>query len=164
MPKETRWHETVKEVVKEIGEKKGYNVSESEKEIILASRFKMYDSERRKIHTLAYKPDVVWKKGREYRAVFEIEYLNPKRSSQIMDRRKYSIGSLMLAYLAMMKKSIRSLVFVSNNRNLCSEIASFIHLTPIKYFDEHILYLAVAETSHSDLIKVLGKMFDEEKL
>ena len=164
MPKEVRWHKMVKEGLEEIGENKGYDVSESEKEIVLASRFKMYVGERRKIYTLAYKPDVVWKKGRRYKAIFEIEYLNPQRTSQIMDKRKYSIGSLMLAYLAMIKKSVRRLIFITNNRNLCSEIASFIQLTPIKFFEENIIYLHASSTSRSDLLKDLERASNELKL
>lgn len=31
MPKKTSWHEMVKKVLKEIGERRGYDVSESEK-------------------------------------------------------------------------------------------------------------------------------------
>jgi hypothetical protein len=41
--KEARWHEMVKEALKEIGEEREYDVSESEKEMILPSkRFRMF--------------------------------------------------------------------------------------------------------------------------
>lgn len=165
MPKEARWHKMVKDVLKEIGEGRGYDVSESEKEMILASKFKMYDKEKSRIHTFLYKPDVIWKKGHRYRAIFEIEYLNPQRTSQVMAKRKYSIGSFMLGYLAMIKKSVRRLVFITNNEDLCSEIASFQALTPLKYSSETVYYLYETSTSRSSLLKSLEETtIDQWKL
>lgn len=165
MPKQARWHKKVKEVLEEIGRKKGYDVSESEKEVILASKFQMYDGERRKIHTILYKPDVVWKKRQIYRAVFEIEYVNPLKGSQVMDKRKYSIGSLMLAYMMMMKKSVRRTVVITNCKDLCSNIGCFVQLTPLKYSKETILYLYEPNTTRSGLYKSLEEtLIDDWKL
>lgn len=144
----------VMETLKEIGKERGYDVSESEKEIVLASKFRMFrrriegrgweiifgDAAERKAHTFSYKPDVVWKKGHLNRAVFEIEYLNPKSSAK--EKRKYAIGSLMLAYLAMVKKSVRFLVFVTNSMELYREIKTYKELVPLEYKDRtHTLYL-----------------------
>jgi hypothetical protein len=128
MSKGTSWHQTVKEVLKELGKKKNYDVSESEQEILLASRFKRFTGEKRQIHELVYKPDIVWKKGHIRQAIFEIEYLNPTSEAQLMEKRKYSIGSLMLAYLAIHQKSIQNLIFVTNSEALCTEIAKFVQL------------------------------------
>ena len=133
MPKEPRWHQTVKEVIKEIGQSREYDVSESEQEMLFSSKFTMFSGKKRKIHTFSYRPDVVWKKNHIYRAIFEIEYLNPRSNLQLMEKRKYSIGSLMFAYIAMMKKSIKHLVFVTNSEDLCEEIAKFIQLTDVKH-------------------------------
>ena len=80
MPKEARWHEMVKGALKEIGKERGYDVSESEKEMVLVSKFKLFryrskspeldailaDANKRKAYTFSYKPDGVWKKGRSY--------------------------------------------------------------------------------------------------
>jgi len=146
MVKEPRWHEMVKEALKEIGKERGYDVSESEKEMVFASKkFKMFrhqikgrgseiiygDAAEREVHTLSYKPDCVWKKRRSYRAVFEIEYSNPR--SNAMEKRKYAIGSWMLAYLAMVEKSVRFLVFVTNSKDLYREILTFKRLVPLDY-------------------------------
>ena len=154
MPKEARWHKMVKEALKEIGKERGYDVSDSEKEIVFASKFRMFrhqikgksweiiygGSAERKPHALSYKPDVVWKKGRHHRAIFEIEYLNPRSSA--MEKRKYAIGSWMLAYLAMVQKSVKFLVFVTNNKDLYREILTFKHLVHPKYMDStHTLYM-----------------------
>ena len=46
MSGDPRWHKLVKEVLKEIGESRGYDVSESEKEIILASRYRFREKKR----------------------------------------------------------------------------------------------------------------------
>jgi len=154
MPKEASWHKMVKDTLKDVGKERGYDVSESEKEMVLASKFRMFrhqirgkgreitygDPEERKTHTFSYKPDVVWKKRRFYRAVFEIEYLNPR--SIVMEKRKYAIGSWMLGYLAMVKKSVKFLVFVTNNKDLYLEIMTFKKLIPLEYKDStHTLYL-----------------------
>jgi len=150
-----------KEALKEIGKERGYNVSESEKEMVLATKFKMFRHQikgkgweilyggaaERKAHTLSYKPDVVWKKGRFYRAIFEIEYLNQRKDA--MEKRKYAIGSLMLAYLAMVKKSARFLVFVTNNKDLYREILTFKKLIPVEHKDgAHTLYLKAGNQSN----------------
>ena len=161
MPKAPRWHERVKEVLKEIGESRGYDVSESEQEMMLSSKFKMFSGEKRKIHTSSYKPDVVWKKNHEYRAIFEIEYLSPSSNSQLMDKRKYSIGSFMLAYIAMIRKSVKHLVFITNNDRLCEEIAKFIKLAKIQY-SRNIWYLYEPTTRRSSLRKSLEKTLVNE--
>ena len=147
MPKQARWHEKVKQALKEIGKERGYNVSESEKEMVLAAKFKMFDFkiktygsqryeldiEKRKPHTFSIKPDGVWKKGHIYRAIFEVEYLKASNSQKPMGKRKYSIGSFMLSYLAMIQKSIKYTAFITNNENLYREIVTFKHLIPLKH-------------------------------
>jgi len=155
----------VKKALKEIGKERGYDVSESEKEMVLASKFKMFRHEikgkgwkityggpaERKAHTFSYKPDVVWKKRRSYRAIFEIEYLNPR--SNAMEKRKYAIGSLMLAYLTMVEKPMRFLVFVTNSKDLYREILTFKKLVPLEYKDStHTLYLK----AHNELNIKIG--------
>ncbi len=145
----------VKKALKEIGKERGYDVSESEKEITFASKFRMfrysiegrgsaliYDHAlpERKAHILSYKPDCVWKERHLYRAIFEIEYLSPR--SRAMERRKYAIGSWMLAYLTMVNKSMRFLVFVTNSKDLYREILVFKKLVTLEYKDStHTLYL-----------------------
>lgn len=161
MPKEPRWHQTVKEVLKEIGEGKGYDVSESEQEMLFSSKFKMFNGEKRKVHSFLYKPDVVWKKKHIYRAIFEIEYLNPKSSSQLMEKRKYSIGSFMLAYIAMIRKSVYRLVFITNSDELCQEIAKFNQLANVK-FSKSIWYLSEPSTKRSSLLKSLEETLVNE--
>lgn len=156
MSRTPRWHETVKEVTKEIGERRGYDVSESENEVILASKFQIFANEGRKIHTISYKPDVVWKKRHVYRAVFEIEYSSTE-NAQVVDKRKYSIGSLMLAYMMMNAKSVRRLVFITNSERLCSDVACFLQLSPLKYSAENILYLYVPSTARSSIYDGLTK-------
>jgi len=145
MPKKTSWHEMAKEALKEIGKEWGYSVSESEKELFFASKFRLFNHQisgkgweiiregatERKPYTLSYKPDVVWKKEHNYRAIFEIEYLPQRKSA--MEKRKYAIGSLMLAYLAMVEKSVKSLVFLTNNQNLYREILTFKRIIPLEY-------------------------------
>ena len=135
----------VKKALRKIGKERGYDVSESEKEMVFGSRFKMFDfkemfsksklvfsdTDERKVYTLSYKPDVVWKKGQLYKAVFEIEYLDPQ--GKLSGKRKYAIGSLMLAYLAMNEKSIKSLIFITNNLSLYREIVTFKNLMSLKY-------------------------------
>ena len=154
MPKETRWHQKVKEALKKLGEEKGYDVSESEQEILLASRFKRFSNEKREIHALSYRPDVVWKKRHIYRAIFEVEYLNPRSKMHLMDKRKYAIGSLMLASLARMQKSVECLVFITNDEALCGEIAKFVQSASIEHLD-NTYYLCSSYTAESSLTKFL---------
>lgn len=161
MPKEPRWHQKVKDILKELGEKEDYDVSESEKEILLSSRFKRFVDEKRQIHAFAFRPDVVWKKGHLYRAIFEVEYLSPRSKAQLMEKRKYAIGSLMLAYLAMVQKSIENLVFITNNEALCAEIAKFVQLADIEHFN-CISYLAESTNVRSSLAKSLKKVIAKE--
>jgi hypothetical protein len=161
MPRDSGWHQKVKEILKEIGEEEGYDVSESENEILLASRFKIYDDEKKKIHNLMYKPDVVWKDGHIYRAIFEIEYLNPRSKAQLMDKRKYAIGSLMLGFLAMVQKSVDDLVFITNNEELCVEIAKFVRTTNIEHFD-NISYISEPSSARSTLTKNLKKIVTKD--
>jgi hypothetical protein len=145
MPKVASWHEIAKKALKEIGTEWGYNVSESEKEIVFGTKFSIFrhkitgkgyevireGAAKRKPHTLSYKPDGVWKKGRNYRAIFEIECLDEiKRGTA---KRKYAIGSLMLAYLAMIKNSVKNVVFVTNNENLYREIKTFKELISLEH-------------------------------
>lgn len=61
--REAKWHQTIKDLLKEIGEKDGFDVSESKKETHFTTRFALFEGEKPKKHTLTYKPDVVWKKG-----------------------------------------------------------------------------------------------------
>ena len=161
MPKETRWHQRVKDVLKELGEKEDYDVSESEQEILLSSRFKRFTDEKREIHALAYRPDVVWKKGHICRAIFEVEYLNPRSKAQLMEKRKYAIGSLMLAYLATHQKSVKNLVFITNSEALCAEIAKFVQLLDMGKSDS-ICYLAVSTSTRSTITRDLKKTLLKE--
>jgi len=159
MPKENRWHQTVKQVLKEIGEDRGYNVEESEKEMIFSKRFTIYIGDKKEIHSVSYKPDVVWKKGHQYKAIFEIEYLNPKGTSQLMNKRKYAIGSLMLGYVAMLDKSVDNLYFVTNSEPLCSEMGKLMEFADVKNF-KNVIYLYAEDRARSslkkELIKVIG--------
>ena len=122
--------------------------------MVLASRFRLFhhwsagwgrdifflEASKRKVHTLSYKPDGIWKKGRSYRAIFEIEYLNPR--SRGIEKRKYAIGSWMLAYLAMIQKSAKFMVLVTNNADLYREITTFRYLVRHEYMGStHALYL-----------------------
>jgi hypothetical protein len=153
LPEETRWHEMAKEVIQEIGKQRGYSVSESETEMILATRLRRYKDENREIQTLKYKPDVVWKQGHIYRAIFEIEYLNPDWDSQLMNKRKYAIGSIMLAHAAMLSKSISRLVFVTNSKVLCDEIAIFLKTAkPQKYSTQKVYYIYNPTNIRQDLM------------
>lgn len=151
-----RWHEMVKEALKETGKERGYDVSESEKEMVLAEKFrefhfelvgavsdvKDYGKARREPHTFSYKPDGVWKKGLIYRAIFEVEHLRARNSSSIKAKRKYSVGSFMLSYLAMIKKSARHTVFITDNRILYHEIVTFKQLILLGYRKRtHTLFL-----------------------
>jgi len=155
MPKKISWHEMVKEILKEIGKNRGYDVSESEKEMMFAKKFAIYEGDKRAKHTLSYKPDVVWKEGHRYRAVFEVEYVNPNRITQTTTKRKYAIGSLMLAYLAMINKSVNSLVFITNSENLCSEIALYLKLAEIEYSEENTFWAVLPVITRSSLKKNL---------
>ncbi len=154
MPKKTSWHEFAKKALKEIGKEWGYTVSESENVMFFAKKFSMVSlsvrikgqkvtkggASERKPQTMSYKPDVVWKKGRNYRAIFEIECLDETRSG--IEKRKYAIGSLMLAYLAMIEKSAKCVVFVTNNKSLYREMRIFKGFIPLEYGDcIHGLYL-----------------------
>lgn len=137
----------VKEALKEIGKERRYDVSESEKEMVLAEKFSKFDfhlvgkgldvkdygKSKREPHTFLYKPDGVWKKGHIYRAIFEVEHLRARNNSSIMGKRKYSIGSLMLSYLAMVQKSVKYTVFITDNINLYREIVTFKNLIPLKH-------------------------------
>lgn len=161
MPRKTSWHEIAKEALKEIGKEWGYAVSESEKEMVFATKFRMFrhrlygkgneiikgGASERKPHVLSYKPDVVWKKGRNYRAIFEIEFLDERKSG--IEKRKYAIGSLMLAYLAMVEKSVEELYFVTNNESLCREISTFKQIIPLKHEDcTYTLFLSAQNPPH----------------
>ena len=155
MSKQVSWHEMVKKVLKEIGEDRGYDVSESEKEMLFTKKFTMYVGDKRKKHTLAYKPDVVWKKGHRYQAVFEVEYVNPNRITQTTSKRKYAVGSLMLSYLAMINKSFEHLVFITNSENLCNEIAKYLKLAEIEYSEDNIHWVFIDYISRHSLTKEL---------
>jgi hypothetical protein len=96
----------------------------------------------------------VWKKGHKYKTIFEIEYLNPKNPEQLMDKRKYAIGSLMLGYVAMLHKSIDTLYFVTNSEPLCGEIAKLIKLANLST-EERIFYESIPSIAYSTLKKVL---------
>ena len=163
MPKQVRWHEMVKKVLKEIGENRGYNVSESEKEMLFTKKFPMYVGDKRKKHTLAYKPDVVWKKGHRYRAVFEVEYMNPNRIIQTTSKRKYAVGSLMLSYVAMINKSVEHLVFITNSENLCNEIVKYLKLAEIEYSEDNIHWVFIDYISRYSLTKELEDVLINKK-
>lgn len=91
--------------------------------------------------------------------------MNPKRTTQTMNKRKYAIGSLMLAYLAMVRKSVRRVVFITNSENLCNEIAIYLKLADIEHSFENILYLMMPYTTRSSLTKHLEDiLINEEKV
>lgn len=119
--KKTSWHQRVKEVLKEIGESRGYDVSESEQEIHFTKRVSIYIGDPIKLHTLTCKPDVVWKKGDKYRAVFQIEH-----AENGVEKRKYALGNLFLTLISLRKKSWSKLIYVTNNESLCDEIGKFV--------------------------------------
>ena len=120
---------------------------------------------KEKKHTLAYKPDVVWKKGRRYQAVFEVEYVNPNRIKQTTSKRKYAVGSLMLSYLAMINKSFEHLVFITNSENLCNEIAKYLKIAEIKYSEENIHWMLIHVITRSSITKNLENfLIKKEKI
>lgn len=120
--REAKWHQTIKNILMEIGERNGFDISESEREMYFTTKFALFEDESRKKHTLTYKPDVVWKKGIKYHAIFEIEYLNPR--GQIVEKKKYSLGTLILGLIASCEKSCRNFTLVTNRDVLCKEIAT----------------------------------------
>lgn len=118
--KEGKWHQAIKHILMEMGEKKSYDVSESENEMYFTEKFSMFEGEKREKHTLTYKPDVVWKRGIRYQAIFEIEYLSP--SGQTVEKRKYALGTFLLSLIASHRKGCGKFVVVSNNERLLREI------------------------------------------
>jgi len=104
----------------EIGEQNNYDVSDSEKEMYFTRKFSMFEGESTRKHTLTYKPDVVWKKGMKCHAIFEIEYANPK--SQIIEKKKYALGTFLLGLIASQEKNCGNFIIVSNSRNLLEEL------------------------------------------
>jgi len=150
------WHERVKRVLKEIGESRGHDVSESEQEMFLTRRVSLYIGDEVKLHTLTYKPDVVWKKGGKYYAIFQIEYL--KATQQATEKRKYALGSLLLAALSAREKACNKVIFVTNNENLCNEIGKFVRFSEgwIEDF-ETTDYHIVEPTTYKDIKKYFQK-------
>jgi hypothetical protein len=120
--REAKWHGFIKKVLKEIGEKYEFDVSESEKEMYFPVKYRLFDGVHAEKHILTYKPDVVWKKGMQYHTIFEIEYLNPK--SQVLDKRKYVLGTFLLGLTALCEKSCRNLVLITNKKTLCEDVGT----------------------------------------
>lgn len=118
--RETKWHQHVKESLKEIGEKSGFDVSESETEMYFPVKYKLFRGDSAEKHMLTYKPDVVWKKGVQYYAIFEIEYLNPK--SQFLDKKKYVLGTFLLGLTALHEKSCQSFILITNKKILWEDV------------------------------------------
>jgi len=136
--RETKWHQSVKELLKEIGERNDFNVSESETEMYFPIKYKLFGGEPAEKHILTYKPDVIWKKGMKYYAIFEIEYLNPK--SQFLDKRKYVLGTFLLGLTALHEKSCKNFVLVTNKEILCEDVGTcFEILRKKKIFSEDYL-------------------------
>jgi hypothetical protein len=135
---ESKWHEYVKGLLKEIGEKSGFDVSESENEMDFPVKYDLFESEPSEKHILTYKPDVVWKKGIEYKTIIEIEYLNPK--AQNINKRKYVLGTFVLGLTALHEKSCKNFVFITNSNSLCEQVGSFYEiLKKRKILSEHFL-------------------------
>ena len=174
MSKKTSWHEFTKKALKEIGKEWGYAVSESEKVMVIAKTFSMFrhqitgkgyeilrkGAEERESHVLSYKPDVVWKKGRYYKAIFEVECLDERMSG--IKKRKYAIGSMMLAYLAMIEKSAKYLIIISNNESLYRELVKFKHIISLEHEDCIHTYCLTAHNPPNiniGLKELLSKVF-----
>jgi len=117
--REGKWHQFVKASLKEIGEKNGFDVSESEKEMYFPVKFALFNGDSAEKHILTYKPDIVWKKGINYHVIFEIEYLDPK--SRILDKRKYVLGTFLLGLIALSEKSCKNLVLITNRETLVED-------------------------------------------
>lgn len=136
--RENKWHQHVKELLKEIGEKSGFNVSESETEMYFPVKYKLFGGDSAEKHILTYKPDVVWKKGMQYYVIFEIEYLNPK--SQFLDKRKYVLGTFLLGLTALHEKSCKNFILIANKEILCEDVGTCYEiLNRKKIFSEDFL-------------------------
>ena len=71
----------------------------------------------------------------------------------------------MLAYLAMVNKSVRRLVFITNSEGLCNEIANYLKLAEIEYSEENILWVFIDHISRYSLTKKLEDvLINKEKL
>lgn len=148
------WHERVKKALKEIGESRDYDVSESEQEMHLTKRVSLYVGEGQELHTLTHKPDVVWKKAGKYHVIFQIEYL--KGTQQIPQKSKYALGNLLLAFMSLKEKSCNRLIFLTNNEDLCEEVGKFVKFSQdwIQNFDK-VRYQIVEATTYKDIKKEL---------
>jgi len=132
--REAKWHEFIKERLKGIGEKSGFEVSESENDMYFTIKYPLFCGDSAEKHTLTYKPDVVWKKGMQYRTIFEIEYLNPK--SQSLDKRKYVLGTFILGLIAAYEKSCKNFVLITNREDLCKEVGTSYEFLKKKIFSK----------------------------
>lgn len=131
--REEKWHQTVKGFLKGIGERNGFDVSESEREMYFPVKFSLFEGESPKKHILTYKPDVVWKRRIKYIAIFEVEYL-PKNQ---VEKKKYSLETFLLGLTALYEKSCRNLTLITNRDALCKEIGTcFEILSKEKIFNE----------------------------
>ena len=54
--REAKWHQHVKGLLREIGEKSGFDVSESETEMYIQVKYKLFDARSAEKHILTYKP------------------------------------------------------------------------------------------------------------
>ena len=155
------WHELVKQVLKDLGTQKGYDISESETEVILSSKFQLFSGDRRRIHSIICKPDVVWKKAHRYQAVFEVEYSNATEEPRLLEKKKYCIGSLMQAYMVMCYKSAKQAVFITNSERLHENMLCFLQLAPIK-FKENIIVLQETNTTQATIAQNLSTILSNE--
>ena len=138
--RQLRWHKMVKECLKKIGENNILFLilkspqKFSDRDFLLVgkgSRVMDYGKAEREPHIISYKPDCVWKKGQTYRAIFEVEHL--KEEARATEKRKYSIGSYMLGYLAYIQKLAKYLVFITDHSGLYIEIVTFKKLLPFEH-------------------------------
>lgn len=83
-------------------------------------KFALFEGETPKKHILTYKPDVVWKKGIRYYAIFEVEFL-PRGQ---VEKKKYSVGTFLLGLIALCEKGCRNLTLITNSDILCKEIGT----------------------------------------
>ena len=156
----SRWHQTVKLVLKNIGSQRGFDVSESEAEFIFPAKFQQFIGDRRKIHTIICKPDVVWKKSYKYRAIFEVEYSSAIEESRFLEKKKYCIGSLMQAILFMYNKTADYAVFITNSEQLHESMKTFLKLISIRD-DQNIIILYEPNRGRSTITRNLSRALNQ---
>jgi hypothetical protein len=158
--KTSRWHQTVKRALRDIGTQHRLDVSESEKEFYFPSKFQQFSNERRRLHSVTCKPDVIWKKAYKFRAVFEIEYVNSNDESESLDKKKYCIGSLMQAVTFMYHRSADYAVFITNSRQIHEAMMTFLRLLALRD-DENIIILYEPSRTRPTIMRNLSRLLNQ---